>query len=131
MSAEPSVRPDGFGPALRRRRLDAGLTLRELAARVELSPSFLSQVERDITRPRLATLQRIAEAFDTSMHALLGAADPSPQVSVVRAGEGLRLLHDGDPAHGEVRALVHHGRARQSTRLNYNHSCATRQRAFD
>src|SRR3546814_759705 len=88
----------------------AGLTLRELAARVELSPSFLSQVERDITRPRLATLQRIAEAFDTSMHALLGAADPSPQVSVVRAGEGLRLLHDGDPAHGEVRALVHHGR---------------------
>src|SRR3546814_6681838 len=60
--------------------------------------------------PRLATLQRIAEAFDTSMHALLGAADPTPAVSVVRAGEGVRLLHDGDPEHGVARALVHQGR---------------------
>src|SRR3546814_10982178 len=44
------------------------------------------------------------------MHALLGAADPTPAVSVVRAGEGVRLLHDGDPEHGVARALVHEGR---------------------
>src|SRR3546814_8238164 len=44
------------------------------------------------------------------MHALLGAADPTPAVSVVRAGEGVRLLHDGDPEHGVARALVHQGR---------------------
>src|SRR3546814_18009124 len=106
MPAAPQVSPDGFGSALRRRRIEAGLTLRDLAARVDLSPSFLSQVERDITRPRLATLQRIAEEFDTSMHAIPGAADPTPQVSVGCAGEGVRLPHHGDPEHGRAAGLV-------------------------
>lgn len=97
---------DEFGAALKRRRTEAGLTLRALAQLADVSPSFLSQVERGITRPRLATLQRLASAFDTSMHALLGAADPVGAVNVVRASEGVRLLHDADPAHGEVRAIA-------------------------
>src|SRR3546814_19230784 len=67
MPAAPKVSPDGFGSALRRRRIEAGLTLRALAARVDLAPSFLSQVERDITLPRRAPLTRVAQAFATAM----------------------------------------------------------------
>jgi transcriptional regulator with XRE-family HTH domain len=95
-----------IGAALRRRRLAAGFSLRELASRAEVSASFLSQVERGLTRPRLATLQRLASAFSTSMHALLGAGDGVEEISVVRAGEGLQLLHDSDPHHGAVRAIA-------------------------
>src|SRR3546814_20385706 len=118
MPAAPQVSPDGFGSALRRRRIEAGLTLRDLAARVDLSPSFLSQVERDITRPRLATLQRIAEALDTSMPALLGPADPTPAGSGVRAGDGVRLLHDGDPEQGVASDLVPQARDQEYTKGN-------------
>src|SRR3546814_18977710 len=78
MPAAPQVSPDGFGSALRRRRIEAGLTLPDLPASVDLSPSFLSQAEHAITRPRLPPPQRKAEAFATSMHALLSPADPAP-----------------------------------------------------
>lgn len=98
---------DDFGGALRRRRLEAGLTLRDLAERAGVSASFLSQVERGLTRPRLSTLQRIASGFDTSMHALLDASGATDAVSIVRAEHGVRLLHDSDPHHGAVRAVAH------------------------
>jgi transcriptional regulator with XRE-family HTH domain len=105
--SRPAGDGDDFGRALRRRRLEAGFSLRELAGRAEVSPSFLSQVERGLTRPRLATLQRLASAFGTSMHALLGADDRGGAISVVRAEEGLQLLHDRDPHHGAVRSIAH------------------------
>jgi transcriptional regulator with XRE-family HTH domain len=105
--SRPAGDGDDFGPALRRRRLEAGFSLRELGSRAEVSPSFLSQVERGLTRPRLATLQRLASAFGTSMHVLLGASDGADAISVVRADQGLQLLHDRDPLHGAVRAIAH------------------------
>ena len=55
-----------IGEKIKRRRVSLGLTQEELAARVELSKGFISQVERDLTSPSIATLTDILEA----LHAL-------------------------------------------------------------
>lgn len=69
-----------FGQALKRLRGD--LSLKRLAARVTYSPSYLSELERDLKKPTLA----VAKKCDTSLNAngLLVAlvyavtADPIP-----------------------------------------------------
>ena len=48
-----------IGEKIKRRRVSLGLTQEELAARVELSKGFISQVERDLTSPSIATLTDI------------------------------------------------------------------------
>ncbi len=56
-----------IGEKIKRRRLSLGLTQEELAARVELSKGFISQVERDLTSPSIATLTDILEALGMSL----------------------------------------------------------------
>ena len=51
------------------------LTLRDVAERAGVTESFLSQVERDVTSPSIATVQRIARALDLSI-AQLFAEEP-------------------------------------------------------
>ena len=43
------------------------ITLRELAGRAGVTESFLSQVEREVTSPSIASVQRIAQALDLSI----------------------------------------------------------------
>ena len=56
-----------IGEKIKRRRVSLGLTQEELAARVELSKGFISQVERDLTSPSIATLTDILEALGMSL----------------------------------------------------------------
>ena len=65
-----------IGYRLRVRRQQMGLSLRDLAARSGLSVSFVSQVERDITRPSISSLKQMADALDVQVAALL--ADTTP-----------------------------------------------------
>ena len=44
-----------------------GLTLEELASRCELTKGFLSQLERNLTSPSIATLNDILEALGTTL----------------------------------------------------------------
>ncbi|MDO4492654.1 MAG: XRE family transcriptional regulator [Clostridia bacterium] len=57
----------GIGEKIRLLRLQRGLTQEELAARTELSKGFISQLERDITSPSIATLMDILEALGTDV----------------------------------------------------------------
>ena len=41
-------------------------TLTELAERIQISPSMLSQIERGISNPSLTTLRKLAEVFDVT-----------------------------------------------------------------
>ena len=50
-----------IGAKIKRMRLANGLTLEELANRSELTKGFLSQLERDLTSPSVATLEDILE----------------------------------------------------------------------
>ena len=58
-----------LGPRIRTLRQARRVTLRELAERAGVTESFLSQVEREVTSPSIASVQRIARALD------LGIAD--------------------------------------------------------
>ncbi|MBO4628019.1 MAG: helix-turn-helix transcriptional regulator [Lachnospiraceae bacterium] len=56
-----------IGHRLKQMRIRQSLTLEELASRSELSKGFLSQVERNITSPSIATLIDILEALGSSL----------------------------------------------------------------
>ncbi|HKO33607.1 MAG TPA: helix-turn-helix transcriptional regulator, partial [Candidatus Limnocylindria bacterium] len=51
-----------IGRSLRDARRRRGLTLKAVAQEAGVTESFLSQVERDIASPSIATLRRIAVA---------------------------------------------------------------------
>lgn len=61
--------------ALRHRR---GLSLRELARRLEVSPATLSQLERGRVGVTVARLNRIAQALEVAVGDLVGIADGPP-----------------------------------------------------
>lgn len=56
-----------IGDKIRRLRIKYGLTQEELAARTELSKGFISQMERDLASPSIATLMDILEALGTNI----------------------------------------------------------------
>lgn len=56
-----------IGGKIKQLRLQLGLTQDELAARTELSKGFISQLERDITSPSIATLMDILAALGTDV----------------------------------------------------------------
>ena len=56
-----------IGSKIKRLRVRLGLTQEELAARTELTKGFISQLERDITSPSIATLMDILEALGTNV----------------------------------------------------------------
>lgn len=59
------------GERLRTRRRARGLSLRELAVRLGVSPSLISQIERGRARPSVSTLFAIASELDASLDELL------------------------------------------------------------
>lgn len=72
------------GVALRRRRNELGMTLRELAEQAELTSGFLSQVENNLVSPSLKSLGRIAEVLRIPLFQLVSTDAGNP---VVRANE--------------------------------------------
>jgi len=64
-----------LGIRIRALRQARHLTLRDVAERAGVTESFLSQVERDVTSPSIATVHRIARALDLSI-AQLFAEEP-------------------------------------------------------
>lgn len=76
------------GAAVRRRRRSLGLTLAAVADRSGLSVPFLSQVENERARPSARSLERVADALETTTAALHAAADSARTVDVVRADAG-------------------------------------------
>ena len=54
-----------IGAKIKRIRLSNQLTLEELANRSELTKGFLSQLERDLTSPSVATLENLLPILKT------------------------------------------------------------------
>lgn len=69
-----------IGEKIKRYRLRLGLTQEELAARTELSKGFISQLERDLTSPSIATLTDILEALGTDLSEFFTEAQPEKAV---------------------------------------------------
>lgn len=70
-----------IGDKIRERRLQMGMNLKELAERTNLTPGFLSQIERDISEPSITSLRKIAEALEVAVfYFLLDETKKSPVV---------------------------------------------------
>ena len=83
----------GLGTRIRALRQSRRLTLRAVADRAGVTESFLSQVERDVTSPSIATAGRIARALDVSI-AQLFAEEPVTG-RVVRREARRRVAYPG------------------------------------
>jgi len=92
----PSADPDPdleLGARLRSLRTERTLTLRELARGAGVTESFLSQVERGVATPSIASLRRIARALGLAIADLFTEAEPAGLV--VRATERRRIPYPG------------------------------------
>ncbi len=100
-----------LGARIRELRTARGLTLVQLAAATDLSHPFISQLERGLAQPSLATLRRMALALETSPIELIAASEApaaAPAIEVRRAGEGA-VPHGF--AGGDARLLAHGAQA--------------------
>ena len=81
-----------LGARIRTLRRATPLTLRQLAERAAVTESFLSQVERGVTSPSIATVQRIARALGLTIGQLF--AD-EPLRRLVRREDRRRITYPG------------------------------------
>ncbi len=75
---------DSIGERLRAFRQSRGLGLRELARRVEITASMLSQIERGNANPSVGTLFRLAAALETTTDSFFQTEEPAAPSPVVR-----------------------------------------------
>ena len=67
--------PPDLGARIRAAREDAGLSVRGLARQVGVSASLLSQVERGLAQPSVATLWALVRELDLSLDAMFAEPD--------------------------------------------------------
>ena len=99
-----------LGAKIRQHRKARGLTLTELAEQCDISPSFLSQIERDQANPSVATLHRITEEFGLTLGKFFeepGRIDNLDQptetlAKVVRADQRKTLIYPGSGISNEL-----------------------------
>jgi transcriptional regulator with XRE-family HTH domain len=108
--------PSHIGRKLRTQREERGLTLREVARRIGVSASLISQIERDKVNPSVSTLYALVRelgltmgelfADDGTATARVGDGDGGPAVRpddrfVINLASGVsweRLTRDSDPS---------------------------------
>jgi len=83
-----------LGKRLRALRNERGLTLVQLGQKVDLSASYLSQIERGETTPSLSRLTTIAKALDVEVRYFFEEDVTAP--CVVRLDQGKRLSSTAD-----------------------------------
>src|SRR5262249_2081064 len=112
-SFDPSVE---LGPRLRKVRELRGLSARELARRIDCSPSLISQIERGLSAPSVGMLYALATELRTSLDFLFGAGQGGGQITRTPHGDGRVRPHlagqqDGAgghlPGHGVVQRAGH------------------------
>ena len=69
-----------IGEKLRRLRLQRNLTQEEMADRCELTKGFISQVERDLASPSIATLTDMLECLGSDLKTFFSEADEDEKV---------------------------------------------------
>ncbi|HEX4867648.1 MAG TPA: helix-turn-helix transcriptional regulator [Acidimicrobiales bacterium] len=112
MSADrgPRQQLEALGALIRSQRQQAQLTLRELAARTNVSNPYLSQIERGLHEPSVRVVKAIAAALNLSAESLLQQAgildgtdadEPPPPPTVEDA-----ISHDGRLSKDQKAALL-------------------------
>jgi XRE family transcriptional regulator, regulator of sulfur utilization len=82
-----------LGGSLRRLREQQGISLRALAERTNVSPSFLSQIENGQCSPSISSMEKIANALGVTLAQFFHSANQHV-VNVVRASERAHMALD-------------------------------------
>jgi transcriptional regulator with XRE-family HTH domain len=109
------MKTSSLGREIRRLRLQAGITLRGLAAKLQVSAAHLSDIEHDRRRPSEELLRKIAHqlrdvgATFASLELLVTGIDPETR-DWVASTPGVRKLlrkmrESGDPPHEILRII--------------------------
>lgn len=92
-----------IGEKLRQLRLQRGLTQEDMADRCELSKGFISQVERNLTSPSIATLTDMLECLGSSLSLFFSEAKNE---KTVFTPQDMFVKEDGEGLHGTITWLV-------------------------
>jgi transcriptional regulator with XRE-family HTH domain len=92
----PKGQTVAIGAQMRIERRRLGLTLDALADATGLNKGYLSRIECGHKAPALATVLKLAKAFDISVGELLGEHLTAQTVRITRSGTGRQLLGKGD-----------------------------------
>ena len=91
-----------IGTKIRTLRLQRGLTQEELADRCELSKSFISLLERDLTSPSLDTLSDLLETLGSDLPTFFREKDEK----IVFGAEDIFVKEDPEGLKGMIRWLI-------------------------
>src|ERR1035437_33431 len=94
--------PANIGSRLREQRKQRGVSLRELADKVGVSPSLISQIERDKVNPSVSTLW----ALVTELGLTMGEIFDAPPNRGSPLADGLLATSMGPVATPETRAVM-------------------------
>lgn len=88
---------DGIGDRLRDERVKAGLSQRELARRLGLSASMISQLESGMSKPSVGTLYAIVTELDLSLDRLIRGEEYGDTTTPTLAENGAQdpVVHPG------------------------------------
>lgn len=115
-SPETEVGPTALGPQegdleriiasqVRAYRLAAGLSVTEMAHRVNLSKAMLSKIENAQTSCSLTTVARLAAGLGVPVSALFRGVDTEREAVYVPAGQGARIVRRGSHQGHEYQLL--------------------------
>src|SRR5438874_13540899 len=95
-----SADASNIGARLRAERERLGISLRELARRVGVSPSLVSQIELDRVNPSVSTLYALVTELGMTMSAVFGDTEPVERVVRLQSGS------DGVLERPELRRVI-------------------------
>lgn len=96
--SDRSLEPSRVGNRLRSERERLGISLREIARRVGVSPSLVSQIELDRVNPSVSTLYALVTALGMTMSEVFGDSRSEERV--------VRQLREGLAVQPETRRVI-------------------------
>lgn len=95
---------ENIGKQIRHHRNKKGLTLKQVAKKAECSHVFISQVERSLASPSIATLKRIANALDVNLITLIQADETEEEHVVTRRKDRVQFKFPHTEVYSELLA---------------------------
>jgi transcriptional regulator with XRE-family HTH domain len=96
MLKAPLATPSTLGADLRALRKARGITLAEMAERLERSLGWMSQVERDISQPGISDLRTIAKLLEVPLSLFFGQPDgPECERGIIVRADARRRIGSG------------------------------------
>lgn len=83
-----------IGQLMRDLRHERGITLKELADKIDISPSYLSALERDLRKPSIQVLKKIGATLNIPVSYLIGSEEnviTGSKLRYMRESRGLSL----------------------------------------